>query len=254
MIRWHVQPDVIRSKKTVFSDRSIVILTSPWWQTDHSSSLRKEKKNCIFGKILYWSKNHLYFSSTALPLHLIENFRLHRPKICTGPVDWRSNEPSIYQNGDRSSGTLEKTASMILNRLEKRACSYVITLLRLLFALNWWVIDCPLWFGVSKLKKSSSEMAMSFEFWDALCTAWPELKRCLCWIKPCWFHSFRMSSVGMSTQPLTHTLQTHSEGIWHSVGAREASLTRSPSSFRVHSLISGVCLSLNCTWFVLVCP
>ena len=99
--------------------------------------------------------------------------------------------------------------SMILNRRERRACSYVITLLRVLFALNWWVIDCPLWFGVSKLKKSSSEMAMSFEFWDALWTAWPKLKRCLCWIKPCWFHSFRMSSTRDVDASYTHT---HTDG------------------------------------------
>ena len=50
----------------------------------------------------------------------------------------------------------------------------------------------------------------------------------------------------MSTQPLTHTLRrTHSEGIWHSVGAWKASSTRFHCFF---SLREGE-ISLLCSLF-----
>ena len=96
-------------------------------------------------------------------------------------------------------------ACRTLNSLKRRECSYVITWLWLLFGLYSWLIDCPLWFGVSKSKKFLSKTAMSFEFRAALCSVEPELKRCLYWTIPSWFHSFRMSSVGMSTHRLDWT-------------------------------------------------
>ena len=72
-------------------------------------------KNARSGKFSFFteidnqsSRKSGYFSSSADSLRVIEIFPSHRPKICTGPIGWRLNEPSIYQNGDRSPSTLKK--------------------------------------------------------------------------------------------------------------------------------------------------
>jgi hypothetical protein len=57
------------------------------------------------------SKIHHYFTNNSFQRPAIEIFPRAKPPNFSSSIEWRKNELSIYQNGDRSMSILKKTAS-----------------------------------------------------------------------------------------------------------------------------------------------